>query len=108
MSPSTRTLADQRPATRLVLVVDDDPASCRLVSKCLTGTDARPVRVLEGDHALSDIGDERPDLILLAAGGGGQDGLDTLEKLRRDPALENIPVIFLSGRARLRRVPATL
>lgn len=79
-----------------ILVVDDNTASLRQIAAQLgTHYDIRPVK--SGALALQACIQEKPDLILLDIEMPGMDGFETLARLRRNPWLESVPVIFLSG-----------
>lgn len=84
-----------------ILIVDDEPANLSLLTHLL-----RPlyhVRAANsGGGALRVAGSEpRPDLILLDVMMPGMDGYEVLERLRKDPATADIPVIFVTALAEL-------
>jgi putative two-component system response regulator len=81
-----------------IMVVDDEPTNVKLVQRFLeldgyerfvTTTDAR--------RALQMARDEQPDCILLDLMMPHVSGLEILDKLRADPDLALIPVIFLTA-----------
>lgn len=82
-----------------VMVVDDDANNLRTASHILTGQNMRASCVKSGEAALRFLssGDRRPDLILLDIHMPGMDGFETLSRLRRLPALDSVPVIFLTA-----------
>ena len=45
------------------------------------------------------VREEKPDLILLDICLPGRNGFEVFQQLRRDPAMERIPVIFLTARS---------
>jgi two-component system response regulator len=88
-----------------VLLVEDSPVEAYLTSKGLhEGRVAKQVTVVEdgaevipyvrreGKHQQAKL----PDLILLDLHLPGKDGLEVLEELKRDPALQRIPVVVLT------------
>src|SRR5206468_1116082 len=80
-----------------VLVVDDEPDVRALVATAL-GYGSGPVEVIEagdGDEALAQIRDARPDIVVLDLALPGRDGFSVLEQLRRTSML---PVIVLTAR----------
>ena len=83
----------------LVLVVDDQPANVRLVGTVLTDAGFDVIPALSGEQALGRLQHARPDLVLLDMRMPGMDGFAVLEAMRRDPALADIPVIFLTAAA---------
>jgi two-component system response regulator MtrA len=83
-----------------VLVVDDDPVLCELVSYELEqwGFDVR--QAADADEAWREVAARVPDLVLLDVVMPGDSGLDLLERWRGNPATAAMPVIMLSAKAR--------
>lgn len=84
-----------------VLLVDDDVdlhAAVRQALGALEGLTLRAVR--SGRQALQQAPRFRPDLILLDAVMPRMDGPATLKALRDKPDTADVPVIFLTARAR--------
>jgi len=79
-----------------VLVVDDDPINLRLLHKALQG-DHTVMAATRGAQALQIARDQRPDLILLDVVMPEMDGHEVCRRLKADPELRNIPVIFVTG-----------
>jgi putative two-component system response regulator len=80
-----------------ILIVDDEPANLSLLMHLL-----RPVYQVRaansGENALRVATSEpRPDLILLDVMMPGMDGYTVLERLRKNPATVDIPVIFVTA-----------
>jgi CheY-like chemotaxis protein len=82
-----------------VLVVDDAPENITLLHAILA--QEYKVKVANsGERALAIADtDTPPDLILLDVMMPGMDGLQTCRKLKANPALRDIPVILLTGKA---------
>jgi len=82
-----------------VLVVDDDPDVCDLVTYKLeqSGFDVR--RASDGDAALREVAKKVPDLVLLDVMMPGVSGLEVLERWRKDEATAAMPVIMLTAKA---------
>lgn len=80
-----------------ILIVDDTTANLRLLSGVLkeSGYKVRPVT--SGELALEAIRRLPPDMILLDINMPGMNGYEVCERLKADPALADIPVIFLSA-----------
>lgn len=87
------------PNAPIVLVVDDQPANIRLVGTVLTDAGFDVVPATSGAQALERLAHVRPDLILLDMRMPGMDGFEVLQHLRRDAAVADIPVIFLTAAA---------
>ncbi|MEQ9449834.1 MAG: diguanylate cyclase, partial [Rhodospirillaceae bacterium] len=84
---------DSRPS---ILVVEDDSAIRSLLNTVL-GERWTVVTANTADDALKSASATVPDLILLDVGLPDADGLDVCRKLKVDPALTDIPVIFLTS-----------
>lgn len=90
----------QSPLERILLV--EDEKDIQIVAR-LALEDIGGFKVLvcnSGQEALREAPAFAPDLILLDVLMPDLDGLATLEALRRLPAMAEIPVIFLTARAR--------
>jgi putative two-component system response regulator len=79
-----------------ILVVDDNIASLKQIGAQLTA-DYEVSLAKSGSLALQICRQERPDLILLDIEMPEMDGFETIRQLKADPALNPIPVIFLTG-----------
>ncbi|MDR1786067.1 MAG: response regulator [Spirochaetaceae bacterium] len=79
-----------------ILVVDDTIASLKQIGALLEG-EYDVTLAKSGPMALTICARERPDLILLDVDMPGMDGFETLARLRMNPFLGSIPVIFLTG-----------
>jgi PAS domain S-box-containing protein len=79
-----------------ILMVDDNPASLRLISTILSerGYKVRPAR--DTEMALRFARTTPPDLILLDVMMPKLNGYQICEKLKSDARTKNIPVIFIS------------
>ena len=82
-----------------ILVVDDHPANIAAISATLSrGDDYRLLTASGGEEAISVASETVPDLILLdILMPPGIDGYETITRLKADPALREVPVIFLSS-----------
>jgi putative two-component system response regulator len=79
-----------------ILVVDDNLASLKQIGAQLT-SHYEVSLAKSGALALQICKQERPDLILLDIEMPGMDGFETISRLKGDPDLNPIPVIFLTG-----------
>jgi putative two-component system response regulator len=80
-----------------IMVVDDTPANLRLLAGMLSqrGYNVRPLP--NGRLALQSAVKDPPDLVLLDVHMPGLDGYTVCQRLKANPALAKIPVIFLSA-----------
>jgi DNA-binding response OmpR family regulator len=80
-----------------ILVVDDAPDSLRFLTDTLEG-EGYGVRIARDGHAaLASLAAELPDLVLMDAMMPGIDGFETTRRIKADPALASVPVIFMTG-----------
>lgn len=84
-------------AAPLVLLVDDDPQSLKLLSDALLGQPFAIAVAIDGEMALRQVRREPPDLILLDAVMPGLDGFEVCRRLQADPATRDIPIIFMTS-----------
>ncbi|MCX7792274.1 MAG: ATP-binding protein [Chloroflexaceae bacterium] len=80
----------------LVLVIDDDPVVCELLSHHLAQDGYMVETVNGGADALQRARDTLPDLIILDVLMPDVDGWEVLTALKADPVLCHIPVIMLT------------
>jgi two-component system sensor histidine kinase/response regulator len=80
-----------------ILVVDDTPASLKMLAGLLkdAGYKVRPVP--SGALALQAAAAESPDLILLDITMPEMDGYEVCQRLKENPALKQVPVLFISA-----------
>src|SRR5262245_39728074 len=79
-----------------VLVVDDVKANVDMLVEALRG-DYKLSVALGGEAALRAVEKSPPDLVLLDIVMPGVDGYEVCRRLRADPALREIPIMFLSS-----------
>ncbi|WP_437979711.1 hybrid sensor histidine kinase/response regulator [Sorangium sp. So ce117] len=87
-------MAPDRPA--LVLLVDDDPGSLKLLSEALAGQALTVAVAIDGEMALRQIRREPPDLVLLDAVMPGMDGFEVCRRLKAEPATREVPIVFMT------------
>jgi sigma-B regulation protein RsbU (phosphoserine phosphatase) len=80
-----------------ILVVDDTPANLQVLSGMLKDRGYRVRPVPGGKLALAAARRDPPDLILLDINMPDVNGYEVCERLKADPALAGIPVIFISA-----------
>jgi len=81
--------------TTHVLMVDDDPAICGLVSDYLSQNDFRVTAVSSGKQMLEIIGRDAIDLLLLDLRLPGEDGMHLARTVRQS---SKVPIVMLTGR----------
>jgi diguanylate cyclase (GGDEF)-like protein len=83
----------------IILIVDDTPANLAVLSDCFDEAGFEVWVARDGASALRKIEFERPDLILLDVLMPRMDGFETCQLLKQDPAMANVPVIFMTALA---------
>lgn len=89
-------LSDDVNSRPLVLLVDDEKVSLKILSDLLK-QDVDIALAKNGLQALEKIKQNKPDLILMDVLMPGMDGFEVIDRLRADKHYESIPVIFITG-----------
>lgn len=85
------------PLNNIALVVDDEPASLRMVVEALEGSGMTVLVARDGATALDLTRRVSPDVILMDAMMPKLDGFETCRQLKAPPAPTQAPVIFMTG-----------
>lgn len=88
-------MTDERRDT--VLVVDDSPETLGFVTEALKKTGVAVLVATSGEAALAVCDRVTPDTILMDAVMPGLDGFETCRRIKENPALRHVPVIFMTG-----------
>ena len=81
-----------------ILVVDDQLLSTRLLERRLVRSEMKVFSANNGEDGLRLAREVVPDIILLDIVMPGMDGLAVCRELKKDDALKEIPVIFITAR----------
>ncbi|TRL35925.1 response regulator [Rhizobium straminoryzae] len=81
----------------IVLLVDDSPEALGFLTEALETSGFSVLIATTGQSALNIVERITPDLILLDAVMPGMDGFDTCRRLKANPAVSQVPVIFMTG-----------
>lgn len=87
-----------------VVVVDDDTAILDSISQILKDAGHQVKTTTDALHALELIGREQPDLVILDILMPDINGIDICRRLRADPFLSRLPIIFLTAKSRPRDI----
>ncbi|MBX9692876.1 MAG: response regulator [Cyanobacteria bacterium] len=80
-----------------VLIIDDEEDFRTIASSCLGLLGgAEVVEASTGEEGLKKAEKDQPDVILLDLVMPEMDGIQTLTNMRKNPATEDIPVIFVT------------
>lgn len=83
--------------SNVVLVVDDSIDSIHMLNDVLEDAKFTVLVALEGAQALTITQNIRPDIILLDAIMPNMDGFETCKRLKQNPQLADVPIIFMTG-----------
>lgn len=79
-----------------VLIVDDDPAICKLLDKVMRSNDLETTVAFSGTEALSILKNHTFDIILMDVILGDMEGFDVIKRIRGQGI--STPIIIVSGR----------
>lgn len=79
-----------------IMLVDDTPANLQLLLQLLLKNGHRVVAFTDSTQALLAAKIDQPDIILLDIRMPGMDGFETCRRLKADPKLQDVPVLFIS------------
>ena len=80
-----------------ILIVDDTTAHLDLLGQMLRGHGYRVRVAVDGARALKVAAACAPELIMTDGNMPGMDGLELCRRLKQDPALSRIPILFVSA-----------
>jgi CheY-like chemotaxis protein len=83
--------------SQTILIVDDNSTNLEVLSETLTRSGFQVSVAIDGESAIEQIKYHPPAMILLDIMMPGIDGFETCKRLKRDPASQNIPVIFMTA-----------
>jgi two-component system, OmpR family, phosphate regulon response regulator PhoB len=91
-------ITPQRASAPRVLVVEDEPDIAALIAYQLTREGFRVETASTGDQALTAVGREIPDLVVLDRMLPGLSGDEVLRSLRQEAATQSLPVLVLTAK----------
>ena len=86
--------------SKRILVIEDDPASLRLMQYILERKGYEVLTAVNGLDGLKKARSEEPDLVILDVMLPGMDGFDICYHLRAEPQTAKLPILMLSAKAR--------
>lgn len=81
----------------IALVVDDAIDSIHMLNDVLEDANFTVLVALEGNQALTIAQNITPDIILLDAIMPNMDGFETCRRLKQNPTMADVPIIFMTG-----------
>lgn len=86
------------PAQKTVLVVEDEADAAELFAEMMRVNGFRVLKTFSSTPAINMVKEEKPDLVILDVMMPDVSGLEVLRYMRREPALQDIPVIVVSAK----------
>ena len=81
----------------LILIIDDEPEFVEILKTKLVSVGFRVQTASGGEEGIREIKAAPPDLVLLDMKMPGLSGADTLLKIKEDPAMKGVKVVFLTN-----------
>ena len=82
-----------------ILIVDDEQDLLDLIEYNLKQQGFEVLTADNGNRGIQIARDEKPNLVLLDVMMPQMDGIEVCDRMREDPGLKNIPIIFLTARS---------
>lgn len=82
-----------------VLIIEDNLLNMKLVRSLLEIANYKVLEASDAEDGIQLLGQYRPDLILMDIQLPGMDGLSATRHIKKDPALQDIPIIALTSYA---------
>ncbi len=82
-----------------ILVIEDDPATSRLVDYSLRHEGYQVICAANGLEGIRKVRTEAPDLVILDVMLPGMDGFEICHRLRAEPATAGLPILMFSAKA---------
>ncbi|MFI4913376.1 MAG: response regulator [Sedimentisphaeraceae bacterium JB056] len=80
-----------------IMIVDDTPQNLKLLENMLSKRGYQVFALPNGEMGLKAAQKSPPDLMLLDINMPGMDGYEVCRRMKEDPKLKNLPVVFLSA-----------
>ncbi len=82
-----------------LLVVEDDESQRKSMVELIAHEDVEIVAVATAEEALAELAKTHFDCMVLDLGlSGGTDGFELLERVKSDPAMQDLPIIIYTGK----------
>jgi two-component system alkaline phosphatase synthesis response regulator PhoP len=90
---------EEIPMDKKILVIEDDPATLRLIDYSLRHKGYQVLTASNGLEGLRKAHNEAPDLVILDVMLPGIDGFEICHRLRSEPDTAPLPILMLSAKA---------
>jgi two-component system alkaline phosphatase synthesis response regulator PhoP len=85
--------------TKKILVIEDDPATQRLVDYSLKQEGYEVITASDGPDGIKKALEELPDLVILDVMLPGLDGFEICYRLRAEPTTAKLPILMFTAKA---------
>lgn len=85
------------PITGRILIADDNPQNRELLDAYLSDDGHEIEMAVDGEETLRKVRETQPDLILLDIMMPRLSGYEVCQRIRQDPAIQNIPVLMVTA-----------
>jgi len=83
---------------KTVLIIEDEEDAAELFAEMMRVSGFRVLKTSSSAPALTMMTNDKPDIVILDLMMPEISGLDVLREMRRDPNLNNIPVVVVSAK----------
>ncbi|WP_369601364.1 response regulator [Hahella sp. SMD15-11] len=83
---------------RKILIVDDSQTDLTYLANIVRDAGFTPILASDGAEAVARARQEKPGMILMDIIMDGMDGFAACREITHDPALKDIPVVFVSSK----------
>ncbi len=87
------------PHSRTVIIVEDEPDAAEMFAEMMRVSGYHVIKIFRGASAIGIISAEKPDVVVLDVMMPDVSGLEVLRFMRREPNLQNIPVVLVSAKS---------
>ncbi|MBT3190436.1 MAG: response regulator [Anaerolineae bacterium] len=87
------------PNQRTVIIVEDEADAAEMFAEMMRVSGYRVVKIFRSASAIGIISAEKPDVVILDVMMPDVSGLEVLRFMRREPSLQNIPVVLVSAKS---------
>jgi two-component system, OmpR family, response regulator len=88
-----------RPSPKTIMIVEDEPDTAEMFAEMIRLSGYRIIKSYGGAAAIGLLEREKPDALVLDLMMPDISGMDVLHFVRREPQLEDIPVIVISAKS---------
>lgn len=81
----------------LIVVIEDNEHSARMVSKLLTHANYKVILAEDGETGLTAVFENRPDLVLIDLGLPDIDGQTVIALIRQQEDMQSLPIIAFTA-----------